>query len=84
MFHMAKALMFSKGLREKGHFSVVVFLDHLVKKGKLKGKYKNYYRVAKNSREDADYRYIYSKERAKEIFEYANKFNSRLKELLDK
>ena len=78
MFHMTKAAMFERGYREKGHLATLVFLDHLIKQGKLRGKYKGYYKSAKNRREGADYSYTYSKERAKEILEYAREYNSEL------
>ncbi len=67
MFHMTKAIMFDRGYREKGHLAILVFLDYLIRKGELQGKYKNYYKSAKDVREDADYRYAYSKERAEEL-----------------
>lgn len=82
MFHTTKAVMFGRGYREKGHLAILVFLDYLIKKGELRGKYKNYYKSAKDIREDADYSYVYSKEKAEELLGYAKEYNSTLEELL--
>lgn len=81
MFHMTKAVMFEEGYREKGHLAILIFLDHLIMKGELRGKYKNYYKSAKDSREGADYSYVYSREKAEEILEYAKEYNSKLEKL---
>jgi uncharacterized protein (UPF0332 family) len=82
MFHITKAVMFENGYREKGHLAILVFLDYLIKEGRLRGKYKNYYKSAKRSRESADYSSVYSKERAEEVLGYASEYNSRLEELI--
>lgn len=82
MFHRVKTLMFSKGYREKGHLATLVFLDYLIKQGELERKYKDYFMSAKEAREDADYRYRYSEERAGEVLDYCRKFNKRIKEVI--
>ena len=82
MFHITKAVMFVSGYREKGHLAILVFLDYLIKEGRLRGKYKNYYKSAKSSRESADYSCVYSEERAEEVLGYAREYNSRLEELI--
>lgn len=82
MFHKTKALMFSRGYREKGHLAMLVFLDYLIKQGELERKYKNYYMASKEAREDADYRYSYTEGRAEEILSYCEKFNKRLDDLI--
>ena len=82
MFHRVKALMFSKVYREKGHLATLVFLDYLIKQGELERKYKDYFMSAKEAREDADYRYRYSEERAEEVLDYCIKFNERIKEII--
>lgn len=81
MFHAAKAVLFSLGLREKRHFAVQVALEDLSKRGKLEGIYLDYFSATMEAREDADYRYEYSRERAEEIMGYASKFITKMKEL---
>lgn len=82
MFHKVKALMFSEGYKEKGHLAVLVFLDEMIKEGRVEGKYKNYFMAAKEAREDADYRYSYSKERAEETLRYCEEFNNKIDKIL--
>lgn len=82
MFHAAKAVLFSLGLREKKHFAVQIVLEDLAKKGKLESIYLDYFSSAIEWREGADYRYIHSEETAMDIVENAEKFLSRMKGLL--
>lgn len=82
MFHSAKALCFKEGYREKKHIAVLVVLEDLNKKGKLEGKFVTYFRAAISERENADYRYSYSEEDAKELYNIAGSFNQRAKDLL--
>ena len=42
MFHAARAVLFSLGLKEKRHFAVQVVLEDLIKKGKLESIYLDY------------------------------------------
>lgn len=79
MFHILKALMLTEGLREKSHSALIMYLDFLLKKGHLEGKYKNYFIAAKEFRERADYSYEYSKRIAVEVIEYAEEFNNEIK-----
>jgi len=82
MFHSARALLFSLGLKERRHFAVAVVLEKLNKDGKLESKYVNDFRAAMACREDADYRYVYSVETASYIVELAEEFLSRMKKLI--
>ncbi len=84
MFHSARAVLFSLGLREKKHFAVGVVLEDLNKKGKLESRFLNDFNAAMQSREDADYHYIYSKEAAENSLLIAEEFMQRMKELIDK
>ena len=74
MFHAAKALLFSLGLKEKRHFAVQIVLEELSKKGKMEAVHITNFSAAMEAREDADYRHIYSKEIAKDMIENAKKF----------
>jgi len=84
MFHAAKAVLFSLGLREKRHFVVGVVLEGLSKKGKLQFKFVNDYRGAMLAREDADYRYVHTKDTAEYLIDVAEEFIEKMKELSNK
>lgn len=82
MFHSARALLFSIGLKERRHFAVAIVLEKLSKDGKLESRYVDDFRAAMACREDADYRYGYSVETANYIVELAEEFLSRMKKLI--
>jgi len=84
MFHAAKAVLFSLGLREKRHFAVGIVLERLSKEGKLQFKFVNDYKGAMLSREDADYRYVHSKDTAEYLIDVAEEFIEKMKELTNK
>ncbi len=82
MFHMAKAVGFQCGYREKKHVAVLVILEHLSKEGKLEERYVNDFRAAMAAREGADYRYAYSTESAAQMVAMAQEFCGRTEQLL--
>ncbi len=82
MFHAARAVLFTLGLKEKRHFAVQVVLEDLIKKGKLESIYLEYLSSAMEWREDADYRYTHSEEIAIDCAENADKFATKMKEIL--
>src|SRR3989344_6585096 len=79
MFHAARALLFSLGLKERRHFAVEIVLEELNRKGKLESRFIADFLAAMSSREDADYRYTYSKETAIAVFEAAENFLKEMK-----
>ena len=81
IFHSARAVLFKLGFQEKRHFAISIVLEDLNKKGKLEIKYINYFNAALSSREDADYHYISSKERAHHNIELAKEFYNKMLEL---
>ncbi|MHA1794792.1 MAG: HEPN domain-containing protein, partial [Promethearchaeota archaeon] len=83
MFHAAKALLFSVGLKEKRHFAVQIALEELSKKGKLKAIHVVNFSAAMEAREDADYRYKYSKEMVEDIMENAKKFIKEIRSMVN-
>lgn len=83
MFHVAKAVLFALGLKERRHFAIGVVLGELNKRGKLEIKYVNDFMAAASSREDADYHYLYSKDIANHCLEIAKDFLDRMKMLLE-
>jgi len=81
MFHAAKAVLFSLGLREKRHFVVGIILERLSKEGKLRFKFVNDYRGAMSAREDAGYRYVHTKDSAEYLIDVAEEFLKKMEEL---
>jgi uncharacterized protein (UPF0332 family) len=79
MFHAAKALLFSLGLKERRHFAVEIVLEELSKKGKLEAIHITNFSAAMEAREDADYKHFYSKERAENMIEDAGNFFKEMK-----
>ncbi|MFN4132915.1 MAG: HEPN domain-containing protein [Candidatus Hadarchaeales archaeon] len=84
IFHSARAVLFSFGLKERSHAALALFLEDLVKKGKLEPKYANDFKAAMFTRESADYQAEYSRERAEELIEIAKEFNRKMRELVQK
>ena len=82
MFHAARAVLFSLGLKERRHFVVGIILERLSRDGKLEIKYVNDFRAAMSSREDADYRYVYSTDTATYLADVAQEFLDKMKKLI--
>jgi len=82
MFHAAKAMLFSFGLREKRHFVIGIVLEKLSREGKLQFRYVDDYKGAMLAREDADYRYVHAKDTAEYLIEIAEDFIEKMKEIL--
>ena len=82
MFHAARAVLFSHGLKERRHFAIRVVLEDLSTKGKLESKYISDFSAALAAREDADYRYTYSQETAQYLLRAARGFLARMKKLV--
>lgn len=84
MFHAARAVLFSLGLKERRHFAIRVVLEGLNAKGKLEGKFISDFSAALGAREDADYRYTYSQETAAYLLRAAGDFLARMERLARK
>lgn len=84
MFHAARAVLFSLGLKERRHFAIRVVLEDLNMKGKLESKFISDFSAALGAREDADYRYTYSQETADYLFKAAGDFLARMERLARK
>jgi uncharacterized protein (UPF0332 family) len=85
MFHVARALLYKKGYREKSHYclieSVRVFY---VLEGTLSGEFVEALQLGKLLRENADYYGDFSKENAQEMMATAEKFLKVVKKILKK
>lgn len=75
MFHTAKALVMSKGYREKSHACLSIALKVLfIDSGILESKHFNRFRDCMGLREDADYGMVYSESSAKAAVGWAREF----------
>ena len=75
MFHAARALIYSKGYREKSHYYLLVALQALfVDKGLIEDELAKDFHTAMVLRESADYHGEFSREGAESSIESATKF----------
>lgn len=81
MFHAAKALIYSKGFREKSHYALLVALKELFV-NQLELETIQNFSEAMSLREEADYGLVFSEEGAKSIVENAENFLKKTKEIL--
>jgi uncharacterized protein (UPF0332 family) len=83
MFHAGRALLLSRGYREKSHYCLCVGLRHLfVEQDILAVTYVENLSTAKDLREAADYEGRYGAEAAKIAFDFAEGFLKKADELL--
>lgn len=83
MFHSARALVYSRGYREKSHYCLYVALKALfVEDDKLSSKLAEDFNNSMILREDADYRRSFSEEGASGVIKSADKFFDVAKKLL--
>lgn len=72
MFHSARALLYSKGYREKSHFCLRAALKNLfVDKNLLETSFLDDYDTAKDLRENADYKSDFSQSSAEQLIHKA-------------
>jgi uncharacterized protein (UPF0332 family) len=75
MFHTAKALVLSKGYREKSHLCLSIALKALfIDSGILENRHFTRFKDCMNLREDADYGLVYSESSAKAAVVWAKEF----------
>ena len=83
MFHSVRALIYSKGYREKSHYYLLVALQALfVDRGLLEEELAKDFHTAMVLREGADYHGEFSKEGAESSIESAAKFLQKVKAIL--
>ncbi|MBM3253134.1 MAG: HEPN domain-containing protein [Candidatus Omnitrophica bacterium] len=84
-FHAARALLYSKGYRERSHYALTIAIETLfVETGILGKRFIRILRDGMSLREDADYRGDFSKEGASLSISNATEFIDKAKELLAK
>jgi len=83
MFHSARALIYSKGYREKSHYYLLVALNSLfVDAGLLSKEMTSEFHDAMVLREDADYHGNFTKEGAETVLKAAKEFLATAKTIL--
>ncbi|PIZ00482.1 hypothetical protein COY62_02340 [bacterium (Candidatus Howlettbacteria) CG_4_10_14_0_8_um_filter_40_9] len=83
MFHAARALLFSKGYREKSHVCLKYAIQALyVDEGLLDQRYVEQFDVTMLLRETADYKRDFSKQGAEVAFNSAKDFLAKTEEIL--
>jgi len=82
MFHSARALLYSKGFREKSHYALLVALRELFK-NELAPEILRDFNEAMNLREEADYGLVFSEEAATSTVENAENFLQKAKRILN-
>lgn len=87
MFHVARAILFSKNLKAKTHRGTIsLFGEHIIKKGHLEEEYADMLRKTFDLRQKSDYE-LYAEldeELVEETVNNAEKFVGKIKELLKK
>ena len=83
MFHATRALVYSKGYREKSHYCLAVALRALfVEEGKMEAQLARDFLNAMNLREAADYNAEFSQSGAKAVIASADKYIQKAIEIL--
>ena len=82
-FHAARALLFSKGYRERSHYALYIAIEALfVETSILEKRYSHILKDSMSLREDADYGGKFSKDGASLSISNAEEFIKRSKEIL--
>jgi len=81
LFHAARALVYSKGFREKSHYALLVALTELFS-NELEEDAIRSFEEAMSLREEADYGLIFSEEGATEVINNAERFLKKAKEIV--
>ncbi len=83
MFHSARALLYSRGYREKSHRALLTAIRELfVRSGELDNELIEDLSNAMDLREEADYGMVFSEIGAEEVVENAENFIQRIKKIL--
>lgn len=83
MFHSARALIYSKGYRERSHYCLIIAIKTLfVAEGLLDIRLVEAIQIAKTLRENADYESEFSKESSQGLLEKSEELLNKVKEIL--
>ena len=81
VFHSARALLYSRGLREKSHYALLQAMQELFN-GELENSLIKGFDEAMNLRQEADYGLTFSEDGAKDTVQTARSFLARAKTIL--
>lgn len=81
IFHAARALLYSKGFREKSHRGLLAALRQLYPR-EISGSMLDDFREAMELRESADYGLVWSEESATNVLDTAEAFRDKAKSIL--
>lgn len=81
MFHSARALLYSRGFREKSHYALLVAVRELFSRD-IEASLVQGFEDGMELREAADYGLTFSEAGAKDVIENAEKLLSRVREIL--
>ena len=82
LFHSARALLYSRGYRERSHYCLKIAIEKLFVKEKiLDTKFIDYFEEALGLREAADYQSLFSKDGAQRAVKEAREFFKEMKEI---
>ena len=81
IFHAARALLYTKGFREKSHYALLIAIQELFS-NELEQSLIQGFENSMNLRQTADYGLASSKEGALDVMETAEKLLQRTKEIL--
>jgi uncharacterized protein (UPF0332 family) len=81
MFHAARAMIYSRGFRERSHYALLIALRELFGNQLDSVDIQNF-EEAMDLREEADYGLVFSEEGATSVVNNAEKFLKRVKEIL--
>lgn len=81
VFHSARALLYSKGFREKSHYALLQAMQELVK-DELENSLIKGFEEAMNLRQEADYGLTFSEDGARDTVQTAHAFMARAKTIL--
>lgn len=84
MFHVSRALIYSKGYRERSHYCLIVVLNALfVDEGLLESRLVDAVQTGKTLRENADYENEFSKNSAQALLDKSQELFKKAQSLLE-
>ncbi len=81
MFHLARAMLYRDGFKEKSHSGLHMYLEHLSVIGTIEPSFAKNFKIAMLYREEAEYQSKFSEAKAKESLSIAKDFSNFIKYL---
>ena len=85
-FHSARAVLFKDGIREKSHYCIGVYLEHLVRTNRLEPKWPTLFHAVRQQRHSTQYSFNIepTEDEIKYQLNEANGFLERMSNLIDR